>query len=337
MNQLPEWLDQACSQLGNMRQRGRLPHALVITGSEGLGKRNLADWLAGILLCESSPDGVSACGKCRSCGWFDNGSHPDYLLLQPEEAGKALKVDQVRALGASLSMTSHSGGYKIAIVQPADAMNINAANSLLKTLEEPTANTLLILLTAIPGRLPATIRSRCQRINIERPSESAARDWLLQQQLDETVARRCLVMAGGAPYKALALAVSGSLEQRDTCLDELLAVYYGKQDPLKAAEQWARDVDAQRNIMQWWQQWIYSLIRWKQTGLAEREIEVAQKLQQIVEKVDCTKLFVLSDRLASAISALASGLNRQLLLEDLLIDWAGMSAKNTGQNRPTQR
>lgn len=337
MNALPDWLQPACNQLQQMIQQRRLPHALLISGAEGLGKRNLADWLAGGLLCEQSQEGNSACGQCSACKWFENSSHPDFLLLQPEETGKAIKVDQVRGLGARLAMTSHSGGYKITIVQPADAMNVNAANSLLKTLEEPTANTLLILLTAIPGRLPATIRSRCQQINIGMPSEATAITWLVQQQLEESVAKRCLLMSGGAPYRALALAGSDSLEQRDNCLDELIAVYSGKQDPLKVAELWSKDVDMQRNMMQWWQQWINSLIRWQQTGLAEREIEVAQKLQQIVEKVDCTKLFVLSDQLARAVSGLASGLNRQLLLEDLLIDWAGMSVKKTGQNRTTQR
>lgn len=337
MNTLPDWLQPAGNQLKNMVQQGRLPHALLVSGAEGLGKRKLADWLAGALFCEQSREDGSACGHCSACGRFDNGSHPDFILLQPEEAGKAIKVDQIRGLAASLAMTSHAGGHKIAIVQPADAMNVNAANSLLKTLEEPTANTLLILLTAMPGRLPATIRSRCQRINIERPSESLAASWLVQQQLEENVAKRCLIMSDGAPYRALALAGSDSLVKRDDCLDELVAVYSGKQDPLKAAELWARDIDTQRSMMQWWQQWVNSLIRWQQTGSAEREIEVAQKLQQIVEKVDCTKLFELSDRLARAISGLASGLNRQLLLEDLLIDWAGMSVKKAGQKRPIQR
>jgi DNA polymerase-3 subunit delta' len=337
MSDLPVWLEAASKQLDKMWQQGRLPHALLITGAEGLGKRSLADWLAGSLLCENVHEGGSSCGHCGSCGWFDTGSHPDYIPLQPEEAGKAIKVDQVRSLGANLAMTSHSGGYKIAIVQPADAMNVNAANSLLKTLEEPTANTLLILLTAMPGKLPATIRSRCQRITIERPPESTAKSWLMEKQLDESVARRCLIMAGGAPYRALALADSDGLRQRDTCLDELMSVYYGKQDPLKTAEQWARDLDTQRNIMQWWQQWVYSLIRWQQSGRADPEIEVAQKLQQIVEKVDCTKLFMLYDQLAGGLSNLASGLNRQLLLEDLLITWAGMSVEKTRQIRPTQR
>jgi DNA polymerase-3 subunit delta' len=163
MSILPDWLQPGRNQLQQMIRQGRLPHALLISGSEGLGKRMLADWLAGTLLCEQSHGDVSACGQCSACGWFDNGWHPDLLRLEPEEAGKAIKVDQVRRLGASLGMTSHSGGYKITIVQPADAMNVNAANSLLKTLEEPTANTLLILLTATPGRLPATILSRCQR------------------------------------------------------------------------------------------------------------------------------------------------------------------------------
>ena len=132
-------------------------------------------------------------------------------------------------------------------------------------------------------------------------------------------------MSDGAPYRALTLAGSNSLELRDKCLDELLAIYFGKQDPLKTAELWARDIDSQRNMMQWWQNWVNSLVRWQQAGIADPESEVAHKLQQIVEKVDCRKLFKLSDQLAAAINSLASGLNRQLMLEGLLIEWAGMS------------
>jgi DNA polymerase-3 subunit delta' len=329
MKTLPDWLHNRRNQLQEMIRQGRLPHALLFAGPEGIGKQCLADWLAQTVLCEQSHDAVAPCGQCSACGWFENESHPDFLRLEPEEAGKAIKVDQVRQLGASLGMTSHSGGYKIAVVKPADAMNVNAANSLLKTLEEPTANTLLVLLSAAPGRLPATIRSRCQRIDIERPPESSARDWLLQQQLEEGVARRCLIMSDGAPYRALALAGSNGLQQRDNCLDELLAIYSGKQDPLKIAELWARDVDLQRNAMQWWQYWIKSLVRWQQAGIVDPETEVAHKLQQIVEKVDCRKLFILSDQLASAINSLTSGLNRQLMLEGLLIEWAGMSARTS--------
>ena len=332
MMNVPDWLQSRRNQLQEMIRQGRLPHALLLAGPEGIGKQYLADWLAQTLLCERSHEAVVPCGQCNACGWFENDSHPDFLRLGPEEAGKAIKVDQVRQLGASLGMTSHSGGYKIALVKPADAMNVNAANSLLKTLEEPTANTLLVLLTAAPGRLPATIRSRCQRINIERPPESSAIHWLLQQQLEEGVARRCLIMADGAPYRALALAGSNSLDQRDNCLDELLAIYSGKQDPLKIAELWARDVDMQRNVMQWWLHWVNSLVRWQRAGIVDPEAEVAHKLQQIVEKVDCRKLFMLSDQLASAMNSLTSGLNRQLMLEGLLIEWAGMSARTSVKN-----
>ncbi len=322
MNTLPDWLEPAWKHLLQMTRQNRLPHALLISGADGLGKHLLADRLIAYLLCEQVRETGLACGACSACHWLHSGTHPDLIQVCPEEAGKAIKVDQVRQLGADLVMTSHSGRYKIALIQPAEAMNANAANSLLKTLEEPTVNTLLILLTAVPEQLPATIRSRCQKIRMECPSRQAAKAWLVEQQVEASTAMRYLAMSGGAPLKALTLAGTDSLAQRDSCLDELMAIYTGRQDPLMIAEKWAKEAASQRYRMQWWQQWIYSLIRWQQTGIADPEDEVAQKLRQIVEKVDCQLLFALSDRLARALSGLTSGLNRQLLLEDLLIDWA---------------
>lgn len=333
MSTLPDWLEPAWKHLLQMIRQEHLPHALLISGPEGLGKHLLADRLTQYLLCEHVRETGLACGECNACNWLRSGTHPDLVQMQPEEAGKAIKVDQVRKLGTDLGMTSHSGRYKIAVIQPAEAMNVNAANSLLKTLEEPTANTLLMLLSATPGRLPATIRSRCQQIRIDCPSGLIAKAWLVQQQIEDSIASRCLAMSGGAPLTALTLAGSDSLEQHDRCLDELMAIYSGKQDPLRVAEQWARDVTIQRLMMQWWQQWVNSLIRWQQAGIADLDAEVAQKLRQIVEKVDCQQLFALSDRLARGLSGMTSGLNRQLLLEDLLIDWAGLSGKSAVRTR----
>ncbi|VAW82090.1 DNA polymerase III delta prime subunit [hydrothermal vent metagenome] len=327
MSTLPDWLQPTWEHLRQMIQQDRLPHALLISGPEGLGKHLLADRLTAYLLCEQPGATALACGECNACNWLRSGAHPDLVQMRPEEAGKAIKIDQVRKLGTDLEMTSHSGRYKIAVIQPAEAMNVNAANSLLKTLEEPTANTLLVLLTATPEQLPATIRSRCQQIRMGCPSTVVAKTWLVQQHIEAGVATRCLAMSSGAPLKALALAGSDSLAQRDSCLADLIVIYNGQQDPLPVAEKWAQDATNQRQIMQWWQQWINSLIRWQQAGIADQEAEIAQKLRQIVDKVDCQRLFVFSDQLAGALSGLTSGLNRQLLLEDLLIDWAGLLLK----------
>ena len=318
-----EWLQQYRERLNRTRAQGRLPHALLISGQDGVGKRVLAEQLAQSLLCEQPAADGQPCGQCAACGWLRAGTHPDLLWLLPEETGKAIKVDQVRALSGELCMTSHAGRYKMAIIQPADAMNQNAANSLLKTLEEPTDNTLLVLLTALPGRLPATIRSRCQQLQIAVPDAVSAQHWLLQTGMQAEQARRYLKMANGAPLKAQQLAASDSAGIRDQRLQQLAAVFQGSLDPVDIAKQWMGESEQQ--YLDWWRVWLQDLIRWQQGGQAPFEPEVAQNLLQVVETVDCRQLFDVLDKISNALNSVSSGLNRQLILEDLLIFWAKLA------------
>ena len=318
-----KWLRQYRDRLNRTRLRGRLPHALLISGQEGIGKRVLATQLAHSLLCEQPGADGQPCGQCAACGWLQAGTHPDLLWLLPEEAGKAIKVDQVRALTSELCMTSHAGRYKVAIIQPADAMNRNAANSLLKTLEEPTDNTLVVLLTALPGRLPATIRSRCQQLQVAVPDALSAQQWLQQAGMESGQVMRYLALADGAPLKAQQLAETDAAGTRDQRLQQLVAVFDGTLDPVDIAREWMGE--SERQTLEWWRAWLEDLIRWQQGGKSPLQPEVAQKLQPIAETVDCRQLFDLLDKVADALNSLGSGLNRQLILEDLLIFWAKLA------------
>jgi DNA polymerase-3 subunit delta' len=318
-----KWLQQYRERLNRTRVQGRLPHALLISGKDGVGKRVLAEQLAHSLLCEQPAADGQPCGRCAGCGWLQAGTHPDLLWLMPEEAGKAIKVDQVRALTGELYMTSHAARYKVAIIQPADAMNRNAANSLLKTLEEPTDNTVLVLLTALPGRLPATIRSRCQQLQVALPDALSAQQWLQDTGMVTGQAIRYLKLANGAPLKAQQLAETDSAGTRDRRLQQLVAVFQGSLDPVEIAKEWMGE--SERQSLDWWCAWLEDMIRWQQGGQPPLEPEMAQNLQQIVKTVDCRQLFDLSDKVVSALNSLGSGLNRQLILEDLLIFWAKLT------------
>ena len=325
MNTETPWLDNAWQQINRARLQARLPHAILLTGAEGVGKRQLAERIVHALLCESPDEQGAACGACAACGWLQAGTHPDLLVLEPEEAGKAIKVDQVRALSAGLSITSHGGRYKVAIVRPAEAMNINAANSLLKTLEEPTANTLLILASAAPGRLLATVRSRCQQIQAPTPDPAQAIDWLTAQGVTGDAATRSLLLAGGAPLRALSLHESGAESLMAECLEQLRGVSEGRLDPLGVAAEWQGDDMTLR--LGSWRQWLQSLIRARLVPSDTLALSVAQKLQTIAESVDCKSLYTFLDRINSALNTLGSGLNRQLVLEDLMMRWAAMPAR----------
>lgn len=194
------WQAAAWARLQTMTAGGRLPHALLLAGPGGTGERAFAERALQALLC-SDPDDAP-CGRCPACRQSAAGTHPDAIRLEPAEAGKAIPVDAVRALIGRLALTGT--GRKVALIDPADAMNANAANSLLKTLEEPPGDSVLLLVSLRPGRLPATVRSRCQRLTFGLPEPDEALAWLRDEGVAD--AEAWLARAGGAPLTAQVLA-----------------------------------------------------------------------------------------------------------------------------------
>jgi DNA polymerase-3 subunit delta' len=176
----------AWRSLSSALANGRLHHALLFAAPAGMGKRALVDAFAGAALCERRDAQGFACGACRACMLVAAGSHPDLVRvgLELRDDGKQrteITIDQMRALSQRLSMSSQFGGLQIALVDPADRLNASAANGLLKTLEEPAASTVIVLVADDAARLPATIRSRCQRIDLREPSREEALAWLRGQ------------------------------------------------------------------------------------------------------------------------------------------------------------
>lgn len=205
---------------GLLARRGRLPHSLLLVGQKGLGKYELARQFAASLLCEQPQADGLACGKCLACNWYAQGNHPDFRLLQPDALGEEseaeegkkkpsqqITIDQVRGLDEFLSVGTHRAGLRLILVNPAEAMNRNTANALLKTLEEPAPDTLFLLISSEPLRLLPTIRSRCQVVPIAVPQPALAEQILAADGLAE--AGRWLALAGGSPGLALTLSASG--------------------------------------------------------------------------------------------------------------------------------
>lgn len=204
----------------------RLPHALLLHGAPGVGKLALAERFAQALLCESKGQGAKPCGSCDGCRWFLAGNHPDARFLEPEAIALALdrpasvaeegdtesskekkkpslhiRVEQTRGLADFLNLASHRGGRRVAIVHPAEDMNAATANSLLKSLEEPPAGAVFLLVSHRPARLLPTIRSRCVPVPVPLPDPNAAAAWLAKQGV--SAPERWLAFAGGAPLRAL--------------------------------------------------------------------------------------------------------------------------------------
>ncbi len=316
------WLQGQWRQLQQAREQGRMPHGLLFSGPRGVGKLEFALLLARSLLCRTPLADGRACGQCSPCRLAEAGNHPDFQRVEPQEDSKVVKVDQIRALCAELGLKSHGGGGKVALIQPAERMNVSAANSLLKTLEEPTDNTVLILITERPAQLPATIRSRCQKISFPAPRRELALSWLQEAGLAPEQAALLLDLAAGAPLQAQALAADQILEQRAGRLAQLQAVQAGREDPLSVAAEWSKEVDAV--TLFWMQEWIGDMIRISLGGDSApvRNADLEDRLRSMAGRVSPAMLYTHLDRVTAAARMSAAGVNRQLMMEDLIVAWA---------------
>ncbi|MEM7206839.1 MAG: hypothetical protein AAF434_03350 [Pseudomonadota bacterium] len=198
---------EAWSRIVTRMRESRVPHALLVSGHRSSEKSAFARAIATSLLCQSPREGdARACGKCASCGLLDAGSHADFLSTGLLEDSRTIRIDQIRKLCEELALTAQHGGYRVAIINPADAMNVNASNSLLKSLEEPPSNTVMILVSSKTGSIPATIRSRCQRIRVD-----SARDDTISNEAIATLDEWC----GAIQLREDAIAVTADWAKRD--------------------------------------------------------------------------------------------------------------------------
>jgi DNA polymerase-3 subunit delta' len=246
---LPAWCESAWSLLAARAANGTLPHALLVCGPGGLGKRALVEMFVRARLCETPQDG-RACGSCRTCKLLAAGTHPDRMRVKLEPNPKTgvmrkeIVVDQIRELSARLAMSSQLDGWQVAVIDPADAMNAAAQNALLKTLEEPTEASLIVLVADQPWRLSATIRSRCQRIDLAAPPPGEALAWLHARGVESADA--VLAAAGGNPGQAWLLAEQGGMQRRQEVARDLLALAAGRADARAIGRTWSGDEPQQR-------------------------------------------------------------------------------------------
>jgi DNA polymerase-3 subunit delta' len=303
-------------------ERGRLPHALLLHGPKGVGKRHFALTLSKWLLCEApTPEG--GCGHCKACGWFDQTAHPDYRLIEPaaesireEEAGKkggkSISINEIRELGEFLGLVSHQGGWRVVVIHPAETLNAAAANALLKTLEEPPANVLILLVSHQPGRLPATVLSRCRKLSVGLPSREQALAWLREQGMREHV--NVLDEVGGAPLLALEYAATDRLERRSRFLAALAKPtasglsQLAQESRERVEESWG-----------WLIRWLYDLLAIQANGSARYFPEADLALRGLAGRAAPAVLWQCQLELIAAGRWLRHPLNGQLLLESWLL------------------
>lgn len=300
------WQNELWRRLMQAHAQERLPHGLLLSGAPGLGKHEFAQALAERLLCRDARNEAMACGQCKSCQLLAAGTHPDLATVAPEEGKKQISVNTVRELRERLTQSAQQGRYRVAIVAPADAMNVNAANALLKTLEEPGPDTILMLVSARPQSVPITVRSRCQNLVLATPGREQARQWLAEQGVAMPEADEALAEAG-TPLAALALLKSGELAAQRQFLELLSKVAAGKAEPVAAAARVPAD---------------------RLTGMLA---SFQRRIAQMARETDGANpgLFRILDKVTEARALLMNNanVNGQLLIESLLIAWFELHAK----------
>lgn len=316
------WQMNLWQPLITCRLSNRMPHGLLLEGPAGLGKRHFADCLTRSLLCLSPSGAGIACGACRSCQLAHAGTHPDCLVVEPETPGKQIVVDQIRQVGEFQVLTRKQAPHKIIMIAPAENMNANAANGLLKNLEEPAANTILLLITQRSAQLPATVRSRCRRVTFTIPEREQVLPWLRPQLADPSQAELLCVLAQGAPLAARALAEGDSLRQRSEVFSRWMELARGHATPLAVASEYLKgDL---RQVLNGCLGWTADLIRLRAAGadavLQNPDLRVA--LQDLANRLDLPELLEFHDRVRNALRLVPTSVNDQLLIEDLLLSWA---------------
>lgn len=311
----------------SLTRRVHQAHAYLLHGPAGSGKRQMTEQFANYLLCKT-PRNSAACGQCSSCRLFQADSHPDMYRLKPEEQGKGILISHVRELVGSIQQTSQQGGRQVVIVEPAEVMTTESANALLKSLEEPNAGTIFILITHHLSFLLPTIKSRCVLQACPLPSISEAAQWLAQQLPDKTEAQleSLLNLAACSPLKALQFAQDDVQGMREAVVEGVKQLLKRQQAPATLVGQWAKYPP--ELLLQWFAEWCQDMLRYQLTqqvtdlGTADMQPVLGHmaKFVQPQQLLD-TQQWILERRNKLLRRA---PLRTDLLFESLLVRWLSL-------------
>lgn len=323
------WQQDLWRHLSGYIAQQRIPQALMISGSEGVGKKRLLQVFASALLCQMPGEDFFACGKCASCQLLAAETHPDFLRIEPDEPGKAIGIDKIRQLITKLALKPQFDQYRIVVINPADQLNTASANAFLKCLEEPTERTCVVLLSERPARLPATIRSRCQTVVCHYPPKQVAKQWLQQQGVTAQI-ESLLDLAQGAPLKAQRYAEENLLETRQHYFQAWLQVAGSDDNVLALAEQWQKpDALDLGVLLSWMSAWLGDIIKLAHQAEADHlaNPDMKNPLQALAKRLELKRVYAYYDSLLTAKSLLGTPINKQLLLEQLLINWSQLNTR----------
>jgi DNA polymerase-3 subunit delta' len=324
MESVLPWQQKEWRHLCEYRAQNRIPQALLISGNKGLGKRHLAEQFAYALLCPKPDAHGHCCGRCDSCLLIKAGSHPDLFYIEPAETGKAIGIDSIRGLIADTQLKPQYDTYRVVLIDPADRMNQSAANAFLKCLEEPGERTVILLITEKPAQLPATILSRCQKMTLTPPDKETVVAWLKRQPIEEDP-ETLAAMARNSPLLARQYAKDRILPLRSECFKTWLAIAKQQANPVTVAEAWLKLPQA--DLLLWTSSWTTDLIKCRcrtRPGNIYNP-DLSASLQELARRLDLKSLYRLYDLILASRRRLDTQINKQLILEEILILWSQLN------------
>jgi DNA polymerase-3 subunit delta' len=331
---------------------------MLVHGPDGTGKRAFVAHVAAALLCDVPITG-NACGICRNCRLLAAQSHPDFHVVEPEsqtetgsdrlnayarryapEKGKSdrkpsrvIRIVQIRSLIESMRGRPQIASRRVAIVLPAEAINVNAANSFLKLLEEPPPDTIFLLVASVPGRLPATVRSRCVPLALMRPSRAEAISWLRSLQPAIADPEACLDLASGAPLRAADFSRGGEAKRVAEIIADLESLTRRPGGLAACGARWKESGTAR--CLGWLEIVIADMVRLRLAPKAPhlRVPAARADLRRLGEQLNSNELIDFLDRVSRGRGLADGPLDEQLLIEDVLTAWLQLAA--IGRPLPT--
>ena len=312
---------------------GRLHHAYLVSGPEGVGRRRLALAVASLANCER-PEAGDACGRCGACVRQASGQPPDVHLVEPD--GRFIRIDRIRAITQMTNFRPYASRYRFVIIDPVDAMQEAAANALLKTLEEPGGETVFLLLTSQPHRVLSTVRSRCQPLRLGALPVGVVEELLVRQGVDGSEAAVLARLAAGSPGRALELRQSPRFAERGELLDQLVAMPHQSAADLVAVAEWfcrEKDATEERLVMLGLLVRDAVLVANGQRGRASQP-DLLDGLEELAQRATTPQLLSWFSRIEAARLQLLGNVNPRMLCESLFLELAATPSGSREDIRP---
>ncbi len=313
------WHQSSWESFVSARSQNHLPHALLISAMDGTGKQDFAKKIVTALLC-TAPIDNKACQNCRSCKTYQAGANPDYLQVELLPDKKQISIGQIRQVSEFISYTRSFESYRVILINPVERMNINAANGLLKSLEEPASNTVIILVASNIGQILPTIKSRCQLLALPSPTKEQALEWL-KQQTSNTKIDELLSMANGQPLTVLNMS-DENIQGREDFSTDLQAICVQEKSLVEIAKKWEKFDHAM--LLNWQISWVQNII--KKNSLSNTEIKHPQETlinssSHLDNCIPPINMWVLYQQLIDQKKYIHTSVNPLLSIENMLLLW----------------